>query len=338
MSHHLDSELARQDPRLDISDFYVFNGIYGTAFVMNVNPQSGEGGFHDEARYNLKIDTNGDCQPDIIYRATFDPYTEEGAQNFSLERITRQRQNGRFICKEVLDGQTGRILRAKDGTKAFAGAAGEPFFIEQKVIGAAVESIAHGQPIDLGDFDPDDAQNLFGNTNVQSLVIEVPDEVIGVRAIKAWSTVELATDDGGWRQVQHAANPLVNTLFDFKTENPDKDYNATPPDENIEFAKTIRRLTEAAARANGGVENPEQHARSIAKLLSPDVLNYKISSNASYSRGNGRNLVDEDAEWIINKVLGINIDMGLDASDATGRVDRYFPYLGKPINTSESNL
>jgi len=37
MSHHLDSPLARQDTRLDITDVYLFRGIAGTVFVMNVN-------------------------------------------------------------------------------------------------------------------------------------------------------------------------------------------------------------------------------------------------------------------------------------------------------------
>lgn len=334
MSHHLDSELARQDPRLDISDFYVFNGTYGTALVMNVNPQSGERGFHDEARYNIKIDTNGDYKPDIIYRATFGPYEDEEAQNFSLERLTRARQAGKFICKEIINSQTDRIVRSRDGTKAFTGAAGEPFFIEQKVIGAAVESIAHAQPLDLSEFNPAEAKNLFGNTNVQSLAIEVPDEILGVRAINAWGTVELATDDGGWRQVQHAANPLVNTLFDFTIDNPDMDYNAAPPEEHQIFADSICKLTESAVRANNTVKNPQQHAHRIAKLLSPDVISYKPRSVANYRRGNGRNLVDRDAEWVINKVLGTNINMGLDASDATGEVRQFFPYVSLPIETN----
>jgi hypothetical protein len=37
MSHHLDSPLARQDTRLDITDVYLFRGTAGTVFVMNVN-------------------------------------------------------------------------------------------------------------------------------------------------------------------------------------------------------------------------------------------------------------------------------------------------------------
>jgi hypothetical protein len=36
MSHHLDSPLARQDIRLDITDLYVFRGETGTVFAINV--------------------------------------------------------------------------------------------------------------------------------------------------------------------------------------------------------------------------------------------------------------------------------------------------------------
>jgi hypothetical protein len=36
MSHHLDSPIARQDIRLDITDLYVFRGQTGTLFVINV--------------------------------------------------------------------------------------------------------------------------------------------------------------------------------------------------------------------------------------------------------------------------------------------------------------
>jgi hypothetical protein len=37
VSHYLDSGLARQEVRLDITDVYVFRGEVGTVFVMNVN-------------------------------------------------------------------------------------------------------------------------------------------------------------------------------------------------------------------------------------------------------------------------------------------------------------
>jgi hypothetical protein len=36
MAHHLDSPIARQDVRLDITDLYLFRGETGTVFVINV--------------------------------------------------------------------------------------------------------------------------------------------------------------------------------------------------------------------------------------------------------------------------------------------------------------
>ena len=41
MSHHLDSPLAREDTRLDITDVYLFRGTAGTVFVMNINSSVG---------------------------------------------------------------------------------------------------------------------------------------------------------------------------------------------------------------------------------------------------------------------------------------------------------
>jgi hypothetical protein len=54
MSHHLDSPIARQDVRLDISDVYLFRGERGTVFVMNVGHSlAGQDvhGFQPEAMY-----------------------------------------------------------------------------------------------------------------------------------------------------------------------------------------------------------------------------------------------------------------------------------------------
>ena len=68
MSHHLDSPLARQDTRLDITDVYLFRGATGTVFVMNANSsiagQRHAERFHPEALYEFKVDTDGDAVED----------------------------------------------------------------------------------------------------------------------------------------------------------------------------------------------------------------------------------------------------------------------------------
>ena len=75
MSHHLDSPIARQDIRLDITDLYLFRGQTGTAFVINVchsifGPIPVPG-FHPEGMYEFKVDLNGDAVEDLTYRITF---------------------------------------------------------------------------------------------------------------------------------------------------------------------------------------------------------------------------------------------------------------------------
>ena len=42
MSHHFDTKLAKEDPSLNICDFYLFNGAPGkTVMAMTVNPDLG---------------------------------------------------------------------------------------------------------------------------------------------------------------------------------------------------------------------------------------------------------------------------------------------------------
>ncbi|MGO9205851.1 MAG: DUF4331 family protein, partial [Candidatus Limnocylindrales bacterium] len=84
MSHHLDSPIARQDIRLDITDLYVFRGRTGTVFVINVchsifGPIPAPG-YHPEGMYEFKVDLDGDAVEDITYRITFDERDKRGKQ------------------------------------------------------------------------------------------------------------------------------------------------------------------------------------------------------------------------------------------------------------------
>lgn len=326
MSHHLDSELARQDPRLDISDIYVTKGKSGTVFIMNVNPQSGQGGFHNEARYEFKIDTTGDYKKDKILSATFGPLTN-GSQITELKLITLE--PGKDREELVANGQTGEILNGKHGIKFFAGSASEPFYIAGPVVGATKEAIAHGEPPALDDFDPHKSENLFGNTNVQSIVIEIPNEFFNKTTIGVWGTVDLATDAGGWRQVQRAAKPLINTLYSFGKG---KDYNASEPHQDVAlYGQTIEKLTARVTKAMSSALSPDRHGERVVTSLFPDVLEYQIGTKANFLHRNGRNLTDPDAENMISFVLNKQIPMGLDASDASGQLRNDFPYVGQPI-------
>lgn len=333
MSHHLDSPLAREDPRLDISDVYVFKGKTGTVFIMNVNPQSGSGGFHHEAMYEFKIDLSGDAREDITFRVTFGERADD-KQTVELRQLSGDEAADRMSDGTVLaNGETDQVIMGESDVKLFVGSAGEPFYIPGPVVGAVKEAIAHGEALDLGDFDPAEAENLFGNTNVSTIVLEVPDDVLGASEIGFWATVALATDAGGWRQVQRAAHPLVNTMYDF-TEI-DADYNATQPSEDEKnYGQFVRKKTAKVVKEMDTVRQPEKHGKEVADALFPDVLRYKVGTEAQFSllAPNGRDLIENTPEITFEFVLGTLIDTGLSADSATGELREEFPYLSLPIS------
>src|SRR3974390_224685 len=92
MSHHLDSPIARQDIRLDITDLYVFRGQTGTVFAINVchsifGPIPAPG-YHPEGMYEFKLDANNDAIEEITYRLTFDKRDKDGNQRYVVRCIT----------------------------------------------------------------------------------------------------------------------------------------------------------------------------------------------------------------------------------------------------------
>jgi len=92
MSHHLDSPIARQDIRLDITDLYVFRGETGTVFAINVcNSIFGPipaPGYHPEGMYEFKVDANGDAVEELTYRITFNERDKNGNQAYTVRRLT----------------------------------------------------------------------------------------------------------------------------------------------------------------------------------------------------------------------------------------------------------
>ena len=121
MSHHLNSPIARQDVRLDITDLYVFKGETGTVFVINVcHSIAGPipvPGYHPEGMYEFKVDLNGDAVEDVTYRITFDARDAAGKQRFVLRRIAAAMPQTRMppAC-----GRSGRDRRNGHNRERFA--------------------------------------------------------------------------------------------------------------------------------------------------------------------------------------------------------------------------
>ena len=181
MSHHLDSPIARQDVRLDITDLYCFRGETGTVLVMNVCHSIAGNipvpGYHPEGMYEFKLDLERDAIEDITYRFTFDERDKAGKQRLVLRRIVgAEAADRRATGNVVLNGVTGDTAKAPSGLRVWTGRAGDPFWIEPDVLHAVGHAFQDGTTIDLSGWNPAKARNAFAGHTVYSIVLEIPDD------------------------------------------------------------------------------------------------------------------------------------------------------------------
>ena len=93
MSHHFDTATAREDPRINICDFYLFRGRPGSmVMAMTVNPDAGLSApdtFREDALYAFRIDLNDDAREEVTFRSGSAPSVTSAAKPTSMCRISK---------------------------------------------------------------------------------------------------------------------------------------------------------------------------------------------------------------------------------------------------------
>src|ERR1700761_1443114 len=125
MSHHFDNPNARDDPRLNVNDFYLFAGGSGkTVMAMTVCPDAGISApdtLRDEGLYAMRFDLDGDAVEDLTFKFRFGvPFHAHGdahrhLQTYEVRRAigedARRGAEGEVIAK----GETGAIVESETG-------------------------------------------------------------------------------------------------------------------------------------------------------------------------------------------------------------------------------
>src|SRR3984957_13875053 len=124
MAHHLDSPIARQDIRLDITDLFLFRGETGTAFVINVCHSIAGAiptpGYHPEGMYEFKIDLDGDAVEDMTYRISFGERDPNGKQHLVLRRIVGAEAVDPHAAGSILaEGSTNETVTGPNGLRVW---------------------------------------------------------------------------------------------------------------------------------------------------------------------------------------------------------------------------
>jgi Domain of unknown function (DUF4331) len=323
MSHHYsgpDFGFPQGDARLDLTDLYAFpkpGDADKSILIMNVHPSAvvdppgptTSEPFSPEALYEIRIDTDGDAVADITYRVRFSS-SEDGSQTATLRRVEGAQAagtgDGGQIIVEAAPVSTGRNARVTDagGYRFFAGWRSDPFFFDTK---GALNNL---------DFTGDD---FFADKDVCSIVLEVPNTVLGRKRIGLWART-LKDAGGVWVQADRGGLP-AQAVFLVGGE---RDvYLAGEPAEDSRFVAVFAHSLEHS----GGYTPVE--AKRVAETLLPDMLSYDPTRPASFP-GNGRTLIDDAADAFLAVLTNGRVTG--DKVGAHSDLLAEFPYLGPPHN------
>jgi len=296
MSNHFSADNLKfpgDDRRLDLTDVFVFPASESpehhhtllhrhhpgtTVLIMDSNPTSAPPPipapvtgpeFYPGAVYRINIDTDGDNQADVAFTFTFSEYvngTQTGTATYATGAQARQPEPaGEVLAAEIpvsFDGTARPVQVGGSGAiRLSAGLRSDPFF-------ADVEGALHG----FAWTGHDD----FAGNNVDSIVLEIPDDMLGDGPIGVWASISRRSN-GVLEQLDRGGNPTINPFI-----NPDgeKDlYNSRQPADDVAnylgpWSKILQ---------NGGYSPEEAEAAALQFL--PDILRYDPTKPPFYPNG-----------------------------------------------------
>jgi hypothetical protein len=203
------------------------------------------------------------------------------------------------------------------------------------VLGAIRKAVTSGAAVDLTGWSKDKAVNAFANTTVNSIVLEVPDGAFGATTIGFWGVTTLATDAGGWRQINRAGQPMIQPLFNPDDGERSSAYNTTQPREDRAiYGPIVSTLVAGVVAAMGTSADPQAYGDLVSELCFPDILRYEVGTPAvfGFAKRNGRALADNAPEVMFSIVVNAALSDGLNQSTATGTLRPDFPYVALPVS------
>jgi hypothetical protein len=324
MSHHYSGPnfgFPGGDARLDFTDLYAFpkpGDPSKSILIMNVHPSFGVNPpgpttaepFAPEALYEIKIDTDGDAIADIAYQVRF-ASSAGGAQTATLRRLEGAQaagtgEGGQVIVAgvPVSTGREAQVTQAGD-YRFFAGRRSDPFFFD---VQGAVNNLQ---------FTGDD---FFADKDICGIVLEVPNAVLGTKAVSLWARTLIPADGAGgsWVQADRGAR---GSQTPFLAGEQNEAYRAGEPVDDARFVALF-----AHALEHTGGYAPED-ARRVAGTLLPDLLRYDPTRPVRYP-DNGRTLTDDATDVFLPILTQGKVTE--DQVGPHGDLLADFPYLGPP--------
>src|SRR5260370_1928909 len=102
MSYHFDTNLAKEDPSLNVCDSHLFQAAPDTTVMaMTVNPDvvlSAPDTLHIEGLYAFRLDLTGDAREDVVFKFRFhQPRHVNGDEHVHVQKFQVRRATGDAI-------------------------------------------------------------------------------------------------------------------------------------------------------------------------------------------------------------------------------------------------
>jgi hypothetical protein len=344
MSHHFDTKIAREDPGLNICDFYLFEGAPGmTVMAMTVNPDVGLSApdtLHIEGLYAFRFDLDGDACEEVTFKLRFDePHHANGDEHAHIQKFEVRRATGQDAIhgaagELLLEGETGKITSTSD-IRAYVGIAPELFAGNAAGLHQLLTAFHQDKSFKSDAFA--NAQDFFVKRNIVAIVLEVPTHMMGEGRIHAWATISLV-GHAPEMQVSRWGLPLITHIFlnDPASQDLKEAFNTSVPSEDVaRYFTAIARFSENMATYAASAANPLEHGRQVADRLCPSILPYQLGTPAVFTVAgfNGRSLSDDAMDVILT--LAANKPLSDGVSPDFGRIRADFPYYGEPYTKDE---
>jgi hypothetical protein len=322
VSHHFDTPTGREDPRLNLSDVYLFAGsAESTVMAMTVNPAATPdtvAPFRDEAIYAFHVDTDLDGRQDVSFAVGFtdvpaDACDEEitHVQAFEVRRVVRASVGSPTAV--MITGTTGQCCD-DDGVRAFAGVVHDAFAGDAAALNAFKDAFSEGhyRPDSFGN-----RVNSFHDRTIAAIVLEVPNSLISVTPhVQVWATVSLhghAPD----QQVARWGLPLFTHIFLPDDEVREQFNRSTPAHADAAFMSSTIDTVTRYVTASGTAADPGAYARRVAERGS--------AASFDFVGFNGRALSDNVMDVMLT--LLVNAPLGTGIRPDPARFTSEFPHL-----------
>ena len=170
----------------DIADFFAFEpseGSDNTVFVVdvqsNVLPDLAYGTFDEDVLTEINIDLDDDLVEDLVIQAI----PRDGRMYFfgpvapSQTGLDSEVMTNNPLGDVEISSSTAIVETTSNGVSLFAGPRQDPFFFDFFQFNAVINPDVNSAP--GGFLPPDEAEDTFDGANTMSIVVEVPNSLLG---------------------------------------------------------------------------------------------------------------------------------------------------------------